>query len=129
MFDLAQARHVVELMVVTAWADGHVEGTEALAIHKLIAVNPLLREVGPSGEISKATRARLEQLGLEGSVAHSARGIHDLTYREVAFQCCARVTGADGDFAAAEARVLGDLQELFGFTPDDVRRLLVLSTR
>ncbi len=30
-FDFEQARHVVELMELTAWADGRVEGSEALA--------------------------------------------------------------------------------------------------
>ena len=48
-------------------------------------------------------------------------------YRELAFQCCAKVSSADGDFVAEEDQVLTQLQALFGFTQDDVRRLLVLA--
>ena len=43
MADLEQARRIVELMVLTAWADGRVEGVEALAIHKLTLAFPQLR--------------------------------------------------------------------------------------
>lgn len=129
MGDVEQAKHVIELMVLTAWADGHVEGTEALAIHKMIATIPALKDAGLSGDISKSTRQRMQQIGLEKCLEESTSGIHDPLYKELAFQCCARVMGADGDFAVAEAKVLGDLQAVFGLSPADVRRLLVLATR
>src|SRR5689334_1757372 len=34
------ARRIIELMFLTAWADGRFEGSEALAIHKLAATVP-----------------------------------------------------------------------------------------
>ena len=40
MADPAQARRILELMFLTAWADGRFEGSEALAIHKLAAHVP-----------------------------------------------------------------------------------------
>src|SRR5712691_2851573 len=98
MADVEQARLVVELMVLTAWADGHVEGAEAIAIHKLATHFPELREVGPTGDISRAAKACLERQGLQACVREAAAGITDAHYRELAFQCCAKVSGADGEF-------------------------------
>lgn len=128
MIDSAQARRVVELMVLTAWADGHVEGTEALMIRKLAASHAELRDVGTTGDISRATRERLEQLGLEACVREAALALTDRKYRELAFQCCAKVMGADGAYLAEEDDVLSKLQQLFAFSDADVRRLLVLAT-
>ncbi len=116
-------------MVLTAWADGHVEGSEALTIHKLVAAHPELREVGPTGELSRIARERLQRLGMKEAVRESAQALTDPKYRELAFQCCAKVSGADGEFVPAEAEMLTQLQELFGFSPAQVNRLLVLATR
>ena len=127
--DLEQAKQVVQLMVLTAWADGHVEGSEALTIHKLVAGHPELREVGPTGDLSHVARERLRLLGMKEAVRESALALTDPKYRELAFQCCAKVSGADGEFVPAEAEVLTELQGLFGFSSADVNRLLVLATR
>jgi tellurite resistance protein len=129
MADLEQARRVVELMVITAWADGRVEGSEAIIIHKLATNMPELREVGPTGDISRVAKERLARQGLKECIRDAAAGITDPHYRELAFQCCAKVSGADGDFVPEEAEVLAELQALFAFSPDDVKRLLVLATR
>jgi uncharacterized tellurite resistance protein B-like protein len=124
-----QARHIVELMVLTAWADGRVEGSEALTIHRLAAAFPELRHVGPTGEISAAAKRRLDRAGLAAAVREAAEGIADLHYREVAFQCCAKVCAADGVFVREENEVLTVLQQQFRFSSEDVKRLLVLATR
>jgi tellurite resistance protein len=127
MIDVAQARRVVELMVLTAWADGHVEGSEALMIRKLAASNHELREVS-TGDISRATRERLAEQGLDACLREAALGLTDRKYRELAFQCCAKVMAADGAYVAEEDDVLAKLQELFALSAADVRRLLVLAT-
>ena len=129
MVDMDQARRIVELMVLTAWADGRVEGVEALAIHKLTLAFPQLRDVGPTGEISRIAKNRLERIGIAEAVREVAAGITDAKYREIAFQCCAKVSGADGLFVPEENEVLTELQELFGYSTEDVKRLLVLATR
>ena len=116
-------------MVLTAWADGHVEGSEALTIHKLVAAHPELREVGPTGDLSRTARERLLHLGMKQAVRESALALTDPRLRELAFQCCAKVSGADGEFVPAEAEMLTQLQELFGFSAAQVNRLLVLATR
>jgi tellurite resistance protein len=129
MAALEQARHVVELMVLTAWADGRVVGSEALTIHKLSVGIPELREVGPTGEISARAKERIERVGMEKAVREAARAVTDPKYRELAFQCCAKVAGADGLFVPEENAVLIELQKSFGYNAEDVKRLLVLATR
>ena len=44
-------------------------------------------------------------------------------------QTCAKVSGADGSFDAREAQVLRILREVWQLAPEDVERMLVLSTR
>jgi uncharacterized tellurite resistance protein B-like protein len=129
MIDLEQARHIVELMVLTAWADGRVVGSEALAIHKLTVAFPELREVGPTGEISARAKERLARVGMDAAVREAAGGVKDPRYREIAFMCCAKVCGADGLYVREESAVLTELQELFGYSDEEVKALLVLATR
>lgn len=129
MPDLEQAGRIVELMVLTAWADGRVESIEALAIHKLTLAFAELRDVGPTGDISARAKERLRRVGIAEAVREAAEGITDPRYREIAFQCCGKVSGADGLFVPEENAVLTELQELFGYGAEDVKRLLVLATR
>lgn len=126
---MEQARRILELMFLTAWADGRFEGSEALAIHKLAAHHPQLREVGSTGDIESIARRRLAQKGLDTSVHDAAAQITERGQREIAFQCCAKVSGADGLFAPQESQVLQLLQGDWSFSPEDVQRLLVLATR
>jgi hypothetical protein len=128
-FDAAQARRVVELMVFSAWADGHVEGSEAIAIQRQVSSSPLLEGVGPVVEIASAARRKLLSEGMDACLAEAARGISDTAYRELAFQCSARVMGADRLFPLEEEGVLHKLQELLSLSKSDVERLLVLATR
>jgi uncharacterized tellurite resistance protein B-like protein len=123
------ARRIVELMFLTAWADGRFEGSEAIAIHKLAASVPMLREVGPTSDIDVAAKERLAASGLDACVREAAAPIVLPPQRELAFQCCAKVSGADGKFVAEEAKVLQILRQIWGFSPADVERLLVLASR
>jgi hypothetical protein len=125
--DEKQARRVVQLMVLAAWADGHVAGSEALVIQKLVSGVPLLEGVGPIAELCRETRTRLTEEGMEECMLHATAGLRDREYKELAFQCCARVTGADSIFAAEEEEFLRQLQQLFALDVDDLRRLLVLA--
>ena len=127
--DPAQARRVVELMVLSAWADGHVEGSEALAIQRQVASNPMLEGVGVVSEIARETRRWLLADGMDACLAAAAAELKDRDYRELAFQCCARVMGADRSFPLEEESVLGRLQNLLGVSDADASRLLVLATR
>jgi len=128
-FDPAQARCVVEMMVLSAWADGQVEGSEALAIQRLVAGNPLLEGVGVVSEIARETRRWLLGEGMDACLAAAAAGLTDADYREVAFRCCARVMGADRLYPPEEESVLGRIQHLLQLSDSDAGRLLVLATR
>jgi hypothetical protein len=128
-FDAAQARRVIELMVLSAWADGHVEGSEAITIQRQVSGSPLLEGVGPVVGIASDARSRLLSQGMEACLAEAVRGITEKAYRELAFQCSAKVMGADRLFPLEEEGVLHKLQELLGLSKSDVERLLVLATR
>ncbi|HYZ87667.1 MAG TPA: tellurite resistance TerB family protein [Myxococcales bacterium] len=128
-FDPKQARRVVELMVLSAWADGHVEGSEALIIQRQVSSNPMLEGVGVVSEIARETRRWLLADGMDACLGGAAAELKDRDYRELAFQCCARVMGADRSFPLEEETVLGRLQNLLGVTDADASRLLVLATR
>lgn len=126
---MEQARRILELMFLTAWADGRFEGSEALAIHRLAATVPQLREVGTTGDIEVAARRKLAQVGLETCVRDAASLIVEPRQRELAFQCCAKVSGADGLFARQEGEVLRLLRDTWNLSREDAERLLVLATR
>ncbi len=128
-FDRVQARRVVELMVLSAWADGHVEGSEALAIQRQVAASPMLERVGTVSEIGRETRSWMVADGIEACLAGAAAGIEERDYRELAFQCCARVMGADRSFPLEEESVLRKVQKLLGLTDAETERLLILATR
>ena len=125
---MEEARRILELMFLTAWADERFVGSEALAIQKLAASVPALRTVRSTADIDLAARRRMAELGLEACVREAAAAITHQSQRELAFQCCAKVGGADGAFVASEAQVLRILREVWGFSEDDVERLLVLAT-
>jgi prepilin-type processing-associated H-X9-DG protein len=127
MSDVEQGRRCVQLMVIAAWADGHVEGTEAIAIQKLVQGLPELAGVGPISEIAREARQLLQDQGMEACLIGAASALHDRSMKELAFQCCARVMGSDSVFASEEQDFLRKLQQLFSFSVDDIRRLLVLA--
>jgi hypothetical protein len=127
MIDVEQGRHCVQLMILAAWADGHVEGTEAIAIQKLVHGLPQLIGVGPISEIAREARQLLQEQGMEACLLGATSAIRDRAMQELTFQCCARVMGSDSVFATEEADFLRTLQHLFGFNEDDLRRLLVLA--
>src|SRR5262249_13160423 len=110
-------------------ADGRFVGSEALAIHKLASHIPFLREVDSTSDIDLNAKRRLAEVGLDTCVREAAGAIADRYLRELAFQCCAKVGGADGAFVPREAEVLRILRSVWGFSEEEVERLLVLATR
>jgi len=127
--DRDEAEHVIALMVLAAWADGRVEGSEAFAIQRLVAGNPLLAHLRPISEIADETRDRLREKGMDPCLQDACAALSDRSYRELAFQCCAKVMAADRVFPVEEESVLRKLQALLGLESADAERLLVLATR
>jgi hypothetical protein len=124
-----EAEHVIALMVLAACADGRVEGSEAFAIQRIVSADPLLAHVRPVSAISDETRARLREKGMDAALEAECAALPDRTYRELAFQCCAKVMAADRSFPAEEASMLKKLQGMLGLESSDAERLLVLATR
>jgi hypothetical protein len=91
MADREEARRCVQLMVLAALADGHVEGTEAVAINKLVQSVHDFAHVGHIGDIGRETRHLLDERGMDACLRELAAGIPSRPMRELAFQCCARV--------------------------------------
>jgi tellurite resistance protein len=127
--DRAEAERVIALMVLAAWADGRVEGSEAFAIQRLVSANPLLAHLRPISAIADETRERLREKGMDACLAEACAALGDRTYRELAFQCCAKVMGADRAFPLEEESVLKKLEALLGLESAEAERLLVLATR
>lgn len=119
---MADPQRIYELMILTAWADGKVEPAEALAIHDLAASH--LGAMGNRSEIARTVKERVERQGIDAALREIASAVTDRADQELAFRCCARVLGADGEMPAEEVEVLATLQELFALSPADVKRLL-----
>ena len=89
----------------------------------------MLDGVGVVSEIGREARRWMLADGMDACLAAAAADLKDRDYRELAFQCCARVMGADRSFPLEEESVLGRLQNLLGLTDAEASRLLVLATR
>ena len=121
---MTDARRIYELMVLTAWADGKVQPGEALAVQQIVGAEPALAKLADRGKLAREIRARIDRQGLAASLREAAEPLVDRADRELAFRCCARVLHADGELGAEDAEALATLQELFGLSGEDVKRLL-----
>ena len=124
MTDAAAARHIYELMVLTAWSDGHMHAAEASAIREIGAAVPELDGIADRASLSRSVKERIDREGIDATLRAAASALRDPQDRELAFWCCAKVLEADGEVEGEEAEVLATLQELFALTTDDVQRLL-----
>jgi uncharacterized tellurite resistance protein B-like protein len=124
MDDLDQARSIYELMILTAWADGHLHPSEELASNGLLVQFPELLRVHDPDKLAEQVKNRLDTVGLTAALDEAAAGLRDKAHRERAFVCCARMLEADGKISVEEFGVLAALRELFALTNDDVARLL-----
>src|SRR5712671_4956252 len=111
-----RARSIHGLLVLTAWADGHIVAPELLVEHAILAEVPELAAL--------YDKRALDELGLDAAVAQIAEPLRTREDQELAFLCCVRILEADGVIAPEEFRVLRILRRLFGFTQDEVKRLV-----
>ena len=118
------ANSIYQLMVLTAWADGKVEASEALAVHEIVGSSPIFKDIGSKSDLSKAIKARIDQQGIDAALRETAAVLKDRTDQELAFRFCAQVLDADGEMGAEEAEALGTLQEVFALSGEDVKRLM-----
>src|SRR5438270_904718 len=124
MMDSERARNIYRLMVLTAWVDGKVEASEALAVHEIVTASAIFSDMGSKSELSKAVKASIDAKGFDATLRETAAALKDREDRELAFRYCARVLDADGELGAEEAEALATLQELFALSGEDVKRLM-----
>jgi uncharacterized tellurite resistance protein B-like protein len=118
------ARSIHGLLVLTAWADGQIDATELLVEHAILGEVPELAALNDKRGLADAAKQALDELGLDAAVAQIAAPLRTREDQELAFSSCVRILEADGVIAPEEFRVLRILRRLFGFTQDELNRLI-----
>jgi len=111
-------------LVLTAWADGRIVAPELLVENAILGEVPELTALYDKRGLADAAKRALDELGLDAAVAQIAEPLRAREDQELAFVCCVRILEADGVIAPEEFRVLRILRRLFGFTQDEVNRLI-----
>ena len=119
-----RARSIYGLLVLTAWADGLIHPNEILVENAILDEMPELKALEDKNAIAGDAKSVLDAEGLDAAVAHMAAPLTTREDQELAFGCCVRILEADGIIAPEEFRVMRILRRLFGFTPDEVKRLI-----
>lgn len=122
--DPEQAKLVFQAVVLTALADGQTTQEEMAEIAALRTREPIIAAVADPKAAGLEIRNQFLEHGIDVCAQELAAGLTDRRYQEAAFRLCAKVMEADHDTAIEEALLLGTLQELFRFTPEDVKRLM-----
>ena len=119
-----RARSIHGLLVLTAWADGRIVVPELEVEQKILDDVPELAALDDRRGLGDAAKRTLDEMGLDAAVAQIAEPLRAREDQELAFTCCVRILEADGVIAPEEFRVLRILRRLFGFTQDEVNRLI-----
>jgi hypothetical protein len=110
--------------ILTAFADGKPGAEEMQFLKELTRLYPGFGELKDARALMLDTYQLIKTQGMEACIDTIARGLTDRRYQELAFKLSAQMMAADGTTDAAEAMLLGELQERFQFTAEDVKRLL-----
>jgi hypothetical protein len=119
-----RARSIYGLLVLTAWADGLIHPNEILVEHAILDELPDLKALEDKRAIAGEAKTTLDEKGLDAAVQAMAALLTAREDQEMAFSCCVRILEADGIIAPPEFRVMRILRRLWGFTQDDVNRLI-----
>ena len=105
-------------------SDGKIADSEKQFLNELREKHPLFSALQNPQKLAEEIRAKLEVRGIDACLEEIAKTLPDKDYKELCFRLCAEMMEADADAGAEEADALGTLQMLFGFTGEDVKRLL-----
>ncbi|MFL5310502.1 MAG: TerB family tellurite resistance protein [Myxococcales bacterium] len=119
-----RVRSIHGLLVLTAWADGRIVAPEIAMEQLILDEVPELAALEDRRGLAEAAKRALDELGIDAAVAQIAGPLQTREDQELAFVCCVRILEADGVIAPEEFRVLRILRRLFGFTQDEVSRLI-----
>lgn len=118
------ARHVFELVILAAMADGERGGEEAKTVAAIRKDTPLLATLSDLATIGREIDARAKAIGVEPTAREVAAKITDRSTQELVMKLCARVSQGDGELDVEEATLLLLLQKVFGFSDADLDQIL-----
>ena len=118
------ARHVFELLILAAMADGERGAAEAKTVAAIRKETPILAALSDAGAIGVAIDARAKEIGVEPAAREVAAKITDRGTRELVMKLVARVSQGDGELDVEEATLLLLLQKVFAFTDEELDRIL-----
>jgi hypothetical protein len=122
--DPAQLELVFDAVILASFADGEPSSVELKTLQELIAQYPDFAAQKDLRQRVLDTYRLIKQMGADGLLDRIVGGLVDRRYQELAFSYASRMVAADGRTAAGEATMLQRLHARFGFTPEDVLRLL-----
>jgi tellurite resistance protein len=122
--DLVQLEHVFRAAVLASFADGKPGAEELKLLGEILQLYPDFARLRKPRELVIETYQLIKQHGEAALLDQIAAGLPDRAYQELAFTLASKIVSADGVTERGEAMMLGELQERFGFTPEDVLRLL-----
>ena len=124
MSDAQTLKSVFQAALLVALSDGKPAAEEIGLINKVLSLHPAFGELPNPKGLLVETWKQLQADGMETCLERVAAAITRRDDQELAFRTCAQVMRADGRTEGEEAMVLGELQERFGLSPADVKRLL-----
>ena len=126
---MTDSERIYQLMVLTARADETVDPREARVMASIVQQTADLQGLSDRAGLARAARVLLDQNGLAAAVGEIAGPIVDPGFRELAVQCCARVLAADGAVATSELDLMTALRRSFGYTVEEIERILTVRRR
>lgn len=118
------ARHVFELVILAAMADGERGGEEAKTVAAIRKETPMLAALADVATIGREIDARAKLIGVEPAAREVAAKITERSTQELVMKLCAQVSQGDGELDVEEATLLLLLQKVFGFSDADLDRIL-----
>jgi tellurite resistance protein len=122
--DLAAVELIFQAVVLASFADGEPSPVELKTLQALMAQYPQFAAQHDLRQLLLHTHRLIRQIGANALLDRIASGLVDRGDQELAFSLAGRMVAADGKTAPGEATMLRRLSARFGFTAEDVLRLL-----
>jgi hypothetical protein len=111
-------------VALASFADGEPSPVELRTLQELLAQYPEFAAQRDLRQLMVDTHRLIRQIGADALLDRIAQGLPERCDQELAFSLASRMVSADNKTAAGEATMLQRLQERFGFTAEDVLRLM-----
>jgi tellurite resistance protein len=122
--DLAAIELIFQAVALASFADGETSRVELRTLQELMAQYPQFAAQRDLRQLMLDTHRLIRQIGADALLDRIATGLVERADQERAFSLASRMVSADGKTAPGEATMLQRLSARFGFTAEDVLRLL-----